>query len=127
MANTATAMRATHDPIRTIPFFLIGADWSEADAALAHPARLVVIQNWTDEDVMLSTRWTDLAVDPDYGEIAVRSGSGRVLDITSNNFSTQTGGIFVYPAGTQFWIRFISNQPTIDNVYIEVIYGEDLL
>jgi len=127
MANTMTAMRATHDPIRELIWSEIGFDWTPIDTPLTHPARLVVLQNWTDSDLMISTKWTDLLIDPDYGEIALKASSHRVLDISSNNFSTQTGGIFAYPAGTQFWVRWIDIAPTIQSLYLEVIYGEDLL
>ena len=104
-------MRA--EEVRTIAFGSVVAGYSAIGDKLENPARMLMLQNFTDADLMFSF---DGSVD----HIPIKSESSLILDLSTNK--TTDGGFFV-EVGTQISVKRIGT-PTSGNVYVSVFYGK---
>jgi len=101
------------DRLRSLAFGSIVANYTAIGTRFEFPTRMVIIQNFTDADLMFSaTGNTD--------HIPIRANSSMVLDGTANK-TTDTGFFFI--AGTTFHVKRIET-PTKGTVYITAIYGD---
>lgn len=113
MANNI-AIRLQAEPIRSLGFAAIVAGYTAVGSALLNPIRLLIVNNLTDKDVMLS-------FDGVNDHIAIGSKGSFVLDITSNK--GVAGGLFL-AKGTIMYVKRIGI-PTSDSVYISTFYGDN--
>lgn len=84
---------------------------------LENPSRLVLFQNGTDGDVMIS-------FDGVTDHMPVFLGAFVLLDVTTNR--SNTGGAFNVGEGTQFWARNLGGSytdPTTGEFFISSFYG----
>lgn len=111
MATQAIRLRA--EPLRS----MAAADISDSFAALgdplANPARIIHLQNATDQDIIWS-----MDGENDHGFLA--GGGFILLDVTANKSLDQ--GEFI-SAGTQFYIAYPDTEPSVGGVYLSVFYG----
>ena len=104
-------MRA--EAVRSLAFGSIGASYAAVGDKLTKPARMVIIQNFTDADLMFS-------FDGSIDHIPLKSDSSIILDLTANK--TDTGGFFL-EIGTSMNVKRIGT-PSSGDVYVSVIYGK---
>lgn len=112
MAIGSTKLRI--EAVRTLAFGSIGAAYANVGTPLVNPANMVLIQNSTDQDVMISYQGgVDHYPIPKY--------SGIVLDVTANKLND--GGYWVQ-VGTQIQVKTRGVvAPTVGNVDVTVFYS----
>jgi len=113
---SSQAIRLMAEEVRELGFAaILGAGvYSGVGTAIDHPARMIVIQNLTDADVMFSFNGvTD--------HLPLRQYTSLVLDITGNK--TTTSGFYL-AEGQRLYVTQIG-VPTVGSVYLTVFYGRD--
>lgn len=105
-------MRA--EEVKSLAFGSIGAAYAAVGDKLTNPARMVMIQNFTDANLMFSF---DGSVD----HLPLKSESSFVFDLTANK---STDGGFFLEVGTGISVKRIGT-PTSGSVYISVFYGKN--
>ena len=115
------------EPIRVLDHAVIQANpvlfmtIGRAGNGLRHPARMILVQNFTNADLAISDQTS-----PDYPaswKYVVAARQGIILDCTTNK--TSVGGSFCYPKGTVFSAATIPAlaAPTTGAVYLSAIYA----
>ena len=100
------------EPLRSLAFGSIGASYSPIGTAIDKPASLLIIQNFTDADLMFSfTGNTD--------HIPLKAGSSFTSDITTNKTSNSD---LMVSVGTRIHVKRIGT-PTTGSVYVSSFYG----
>lgn len=111
MSNLAICLAA--EPLRSLAFGSIGAGYVAVGTALINPSRIMIIQNFTDKQMIFSFDATN-------DHLTLPSGGQIVLDFTSNR--TDTGGAAYIPAGTIVYVKQVS-APGSGSVYVSTFYG----
>lgn len=109
----AMGIRATFEECRSIDHTAIGAAFMSVGDALKHPARMILCQNFTDADLMVS-------IDGVTDHVPIRKNGGIVYDLSANK--TLSDGLFL-SEGTQFYVRQIIAS-TRGSFYISVVYAQ---
>lgn len=105
---------ALFDNIRSLAFGGISGSYAVVGSVFAHNARIVILNNGTNGDVLFTTNNT---VD----QIFVPQGSHVILDLTANRDSQST--VLALATGTQFYVKQVT-APSSGSVYISVVYGK---
>lgn len=108
------ACRAAFEEARSIAAGSIVAGYTAVGSALAHPARMIVFLNFTDEDVWVSA-------DGSTDHLPVASGDKAVFDLSANSELDRS---FTWAKGTIFYVKRLGT-PTTGSFYIAVIYGDN--
>ena len=111
---STVSTRLTHEPNRSILFSSITNTYAPVGAKLEYPARQILFQNDTNDDIWFSYNGID-------DGFFLRAGQDFVEDITINQVGER--GVFV-PAGDYIYVKQ-KGVPTIGSVYITVFYGQD--
>jgi hypothetical protein len=108
------SIRFLAEEIRSLAFGSIGAAYAGVGTVIEHPARIIIVQNLTDEQLMFSFNGvTDHFTLPESGQL--------VLDITANKTREQG---FYLGEGDRLYVKEVGN-PTTGSVYFSVLYGRD--
>jgi hypothetical protein len=108
-------IRILPEPVRTLGFASIGAGYMGVGTAISHPARILFIQNLTDQTLMFSLNGID-----DHFPLP---GSGfLLLDVTANKIFQ--AGAFV-SEGTRLYVKDLGVAPGSGSVYFTVFYGAE--
>jgi len=108
------SVRLLAEEVRTLAFGAIGAGYVGVGTAIENPARMILIQNLTDENMMFSLNGvTD--------HFAMLEQSQMILDITSNKTIEQG---FYLAEGQRLYVRQLA-APGSGAVYLSVFYGRD--
>ena len=105
--------RAFFESIKTLAFGGISAAYAAVGSATTNPIRVFCISNNTAGDMYFTT---NLSQD----EMFLAAGSFRLYDIQSN-INPQFDDKFVFPVGTQFYVKQIT-APVSGDVYVECIF-----
>jgi hypothetical protein len=106
------AIKILAEPVRSLAFGLIGAAYVGIGTAIDHPARILRIQNLTDEILFFSYDGIN-----DHEVLA--PNSFLLLDIDAN--SSREMGCYI-AEGTRIYVKR-SGVPTSGAVYVTVYYG----
>lgn len=106
------AKRILPETLRSLAAGAIGAAYAGVGTAIDNPARMWIIQNLTDAALMFS--WDGIN---DHYPIA--SGTGMVLDVTSNKTVDQ--GFFI-AEGQRLYVKQLG-VATTGSVYLTSFYG----
>ncbi len=106
------AISLVPEPVRSIAFGSISGTYAGIGTALTNPSRIIVIQNLTDANLMISENGID-----DHYPIA--ANSAQIWDYASNQ-SHQQGAFKA--AGTRFYVKTIGS-PGSGSVYVSTQYG----
>ncbi len=109
------SIRLLAETVREVAAAGIGGAYAGVGTALDHPARLIFVQNLTDETVMFS-------FDGINDHFPLPSNGFLLTDITSNK--TSTDGFFL-AEGDRLYVREIVS-PTTGTVYFTVFYGSEV-
>ncbi len=107
------SLRLKLEPLKSLAFGSIGADYMGIGTSIENPARLIILQNFTDADLLFS-------IDAIEDHFILKSYSSLTLDVTTNK--TLEEGFF-FEKGTRFYVKE-SGTPTVGTVYVTSIYGE---
>lgn len=111
----AIAIKVLPEAVRTLDFSSIGSAYMGIGIPLTNPSRIILIQNYTDEAVMIS-------FDGITDHVPVASDGFVLLDITANKTASQG---FYIAEGTRFYAKELTATPTSGAVYISSFYGID--
>lgn len=114
MANYALAIAIASSPVQSIAFGSISGTYAGIGNALTQPARLVLLQNLTDADVMISD-------DGINDKFPLPAKSGLVFDFAANQVYNQGGFV---PLGTRYYVKTIGS-PGSGSVYLTYFYGNN--
>lgn len=109
------AIRILPEELRSLAAGAIGAAYMGVGTAFAHPIRIIMIQNLTDETVLFS-------FDGILDHVILPSNGFILLDVTSNSAISQG---FYISEGTRIYAKQ-SGVPTTGAVYISAFYGNEL-
>ncbi len=111
------AIRLVPETLRTIPYTTIAATaaYSGVGTSFAHPIRIILIQNLTDELMIYS-------FDGVNDHVALPASGFLLLDVTTNKTIMQ--GCFI-AEGQRIYVRYESALPTSGAVYVSVFYAAD--
>jgi hypothetical protein len=114
MSNYSLAIRMYPEPVQTLSYADISGSYVLL-GTLANPSVQTIIQNWTDQPVMLS--WNGIN---DHFPIA----SGCAWD--SDNVSNKGKSDGLWQSQRQsYWVRLIGGtSPTMNAVYLTTFYGQ---
>jgi len=110
----AIEIKVKFESLRSLAFGAIGAAYMSVGTATDHPARMVLIQNLTDADLMFS-------FDGINDHFPIKFNSSFILDVSSNK-TIDTG--FFIEKGTKLYTKQIG-VPSSGGVYFTVFYGEE--
>ena len=110
MSNLAIRLNA--DPVLSLDYSSIVSGYTLI-GILSHPARILFIQNYTDETLMFSWDGVNDA-------FPLPTNGFLVLDITTNKSLPE--GCYV-STGQPFYVKYISMAPSGNSVYISSFYG----
>lgn len=115
MGNYPYSPRLYPEPLRTLSYTDISGTYIGIGTPLANPSVQTIIQNWTDQPVMLSWDGID-----DHFPLA----AGCAWD--SDNCSNRTSKDGAYlPAGQRFYAALIGGTaPTMGAIYLTTFYGQ---
>ena len=110
MSVYAIQLRA--DPLRTLAYTSITSSYTNIGAPLAHPTRILYVENQTDVLCIFSfNASTD--------HFALPSGGFLLLDVTTNELPAEG---FYISVGTQMAVR-TSGSPSTGDIYVSVFYA----
>jgi hypothetical protein len=115
MSNNA--VQAATEPLRSLAFGSISGTYAAVGTPFANPCRILMLQNFTDQQMFFSDDSTVAA-----GKWTLPSGGQLIIDYEANK--TETGGAFAYPQGTQIYVKQAS-APGSGSVYVGVTYGRN--
>lgn len=112
---SSQAIRLLAEPIRELGFASIlgGGVYTGIGTSLVNPARMILIQNFTDVSLMFS-------LDGINDHFAMIHYSHMILDITSNK--TRESGFYI-AEGQRLYVTQIG-APTTGSVYLSAFYGK---
>ena len=102
------------EPVRSLGFASIAAGYIGVGTSISNPARMLLMQNFTNANLMFSFNGID-------DHIPLISYSYLILDISSNK---NTDGGFFLAEGERLYVKQM-DVPTSGSVYLTVFYGED--
>lgn len=110
----ALAIKLLPEAVRSIAFGSIGGGYMGVGTPLTNPSRLIIFQNFTDGDVMVS-------FDGITDHLPVAANGFVLLDVTANKTVSQG---FYIAEGTRFYVKEIT-APSTGSFYISSFYGID--
>ena len=111
-------IKARYEPIKTLGFAAIGANWAGIvdlagnPSSTEHPARLYHIVNNTDADLFFS--W-----DADQPFVLLPAGARYTDDLCANQV---TSG-FALPEGSRLYVKHNGVAPTVKAIWLTVCYA----
>ena len=116
MSATNNAIRVAFEPIRELAFGGITNVYAAVGTPFLYPCRMLVLFNNT--DVLLAVSFDGVT-----DHLAIPGGGQIIFDFTTNR--SDFGGYFVLPVGTEIWVAAPFGNPTINEFFATVIYGQD--
>ena len=110
------SIRATMEPVRSIAFGSISGTYAGIGTALSNPSRMLVLQNFTDQPVMIS-------IDGVSDHLPLAANVSMIMDMTSNK--SVMGAVFAWAEGQRFYVKTLGAGPASGSIYLSTIYGTD--
>jgi len=107
------AIRMQFEDMRTLAFGAIVAEYTAIGAPLAHAARMLLVQNYTDALLVFTNDGVN-------DKFVLPAGGQVVFDIATNEAFDHG---FFSAAGTTYSVARIG-VPTVGSVYLSVVYGD---
>ena len=111
---SSQSIRLMAETVRTLGFAAVAAGYTGVGTSISHPARMVLIQNFTDAILMFS-------LDGVNDHFPMINYSHMILDIASNK--TRESGFYL-AEGQRLYVKQLG-VPTLGSVYMTVFYGKD--
>jgi len=113
--STNLAIRVMPEPVRSTAFGSITGTYAGIGAAFAYPVHWFMVQNLTDQAVMIS--WDGIN-----DHFPLPANGYVIMDVASNK--TLTGGAFMVAQGTRFYVKALTGVlPGVGSVYLSIFYG----
>lgn len=112
MADYAQSMQIVPSIVRSVAFGGISGTYAGIGTVLTEPARIFLLQNFTDTALMISHD----GLNDNY---PINAQSSILLDVTSNRIG-QMGGFIA--AGTRIYVKTLG-VPSSGSIYLTTFYG----
>ncbi len=109
------AVKVAWESLRSVAFGAIGAGYGVVGTPFSNPARIIVMQNFTNVQVSIS----DDGVNDKW---VLPAGGQMIIDYMANR--SDVTGFLEEAAGTQLYVKATSALPTSGNFYVSVGYGK---
>lgn len=109
----AFGTKAQFEAVREVAFGSISGTYAALGSALSDHARLVCINNSTNDEVYVSFNGTT-------NHLRLAASSFKLFDLTSNQVGQD--GLFM-SVGTIVYIKQVSGAPSSGSVWVEVMYA----
>jgi len=109
------SVRLLAEPLRSLAFGAIGAAYIGVGTSIDNPARMILVQNFTDETLMFSFDGVE-------DHFPLVESAHLILDIAGNRTS-ESG--FYLAEGQRLYVKEILVTPTTGSVYLTVFYGKN--
>jgi len=106
-------IRAIFEPLRTLAFGGISGAYAAVGTALSHPARIVIIQNFTDAQMTFTFNSSQ-------DQFTLPTNGQMIIDLTTNQTVAQQ---FYIAQNSTLFVKQTSGAATSGSVYFSVIYG----
>jgi hypothetical protein len=110
----ALSIKLLPEAVRSLAFGSISGTYAGIGTPLSNPSRIILIQNYTDEALMVS-------FDGITDHLPIAADGFVLLDVTANKTVLQG---FYIAEGTRFYVKEIGT-PTTGSIYISSFYGID--
>jgi len=111
--TTSLAVRLKAEPVRSLAFGSIVAGYTAIGTSIDHPARIFLLQNFTDEALMFSFDGID-------DNLPLPAAGYLLIDVTANK--TFDHGFYL-SKGESVHVKRIG-VPTSGSVYLSIFYGD---
>lgn len=111
----SSAIKVQWDALRTAAFGAIGGAYSAVGTPFAHMTRILIMQNLTNQQVLVS-------FDGVTDNLTLPTGGQLILDYMSDQ--SLLGGEFLQAIGTQVYVKNAGVAPTTGNFYVGLIYAK---
>lgn len=109
------AVRVVFDSLREVAWDDFGGSYVLAGSVFAHPPRLLIMQNFTDQDALIS-------FDGVTTHMFLPEGGQVVLDFASN--ASSVAGMWSMSVGEGVYVQDNGTPPTTGSVFASVAYGK---
>lgn len=109
-----SGQRVRFETLRTVAFGGISGTYAALGSPLLHGARLIILDNLTNDDLLISFDGTN-------DHMVLVSTSAKIIDFASNKVGPV--GQLELSKGTQVYVKQLSGAPTAGSVYLSVIYA----
>jgi len=103
---------AQFEPLRTVGFAVIGANYIPLGSALSSPTRIISINNGLNEDVFLS-------LDGVTDHLRLVGTGFELWDLCSNSSGNDYP---VFPIGQRFYVKHTGIAPVSGDIWIHALY-----
>ena len=107
------SMRIFYEPLRSLGFADIGANYVNIGDPFSHPVRILRVFNNTDVDLLIS-------FDGETPEDFIATKSGYVYDYSTNR--SDQAGLAEQVAGTSIYVKENGTSAASGSIYVTVIY-----
>ena len=107
------SIRLLAEPLRSLAFGSIGAAYMGVGTAIDNPARIIIVQNYTDANLLFSFDGTN-------DHFPLSESSQLIIDIAGNKIREQ--GIYL-AEGQRLYVKELGTTTT-GSVYLTVFYGK---
>lgn len=107
------AIQIFPEDLRSLAFGSISGAYAQIGTDFEFPSRILVIQNFTDKQMIFSFNGVD-------DHLTLPSGGQIVLDVTANK--TVTGGAAYFSAGIGIFVKQVV-APGSGSVYVSTFFG----
>jgi len=117
MANLVSSIRVRYEPLRSLAFGSITANYQAIGLPFANPVRILKVTNLTDSTMLISLNGID---DHD-----VVPASGYFLyDYASNK--ANAAGLLEQPQGDRIYTKASGGLPGVGSIYVTVVYASQV-
>jgi hypothetical protein len=117
MSNLVSSVRVRYEPLRSVAFSDITANYEAVGLPFANPVRILKVTNLTEEDVLVSLNGID-----DHDVVA--ANGFFLYDYSSNR--SNAAGLLEQPQGDRIYVKAESTLPTTGNLYVTIIYASQV-
>jgi len=103
------------EDLRSLGFAAIGVNYAPIGTGFENPARIMFLQNLTDQSLLFSWNGVD-------NHLLLPSTGFIVLDVTSNK--SMPAGIACFRQGTRIYVKDLLTPVTSGAVFLSVFFGE---
>jgi hypothetical protein len=117
MSNLVSSIRVRYEPLRSIGFADITADYQSVGLPFANPVRILKVTNLTNVNMLVSLNGID-----DHDVVA--ANGFFLYDYSSNK--ANAAGLLEQPQGDRIYVKAEDDLPDVGNLYVTVVYASQV-
>ena len=117
MSNLASSIRVRYEPLRSILFSAITANYQSVGLPFANPVRILKVTNLTNKNMLISLNGVD-----DH-DVVVANGF-FLYDYSSNK--ANAAGLLEQPQNDRIYVKAEGSLPGSGSLYVTVVYASQV-